>query len=88
MITLMCEEAKALLLRYLDALEECDRVHRMVLASTRRHDCQAADGYRLILSDGWLKLGAARSRYRRHQVSHACSEAVNFEDAGGAGYMA
>ena len=84
----MCEEAKDLLLGYLDALEECDRVHRMVVASTRRDDRQAADGYRLILSDGQMKLSVARGNYRRHQVFHACSEAVNFGDSGSAGFPA
>lgn len=85
MITLMCEEAKDLLLGYLDALEECDRIHRMVSASARRDDRQAADGYLAVLSDGRVKLSVARGNYRRHQVFHACSEALNFGDFDSAG---
>jgi hypothetical protein len=79
----MCEKAKALLLGYLDALEEFDRVRRMVLASSRHNDREAADGYRLVLSDGRTKLSVARCHYQQHQVSHACSDAMNFENFSG-----
>jgi hypothetical protein len=78
----MCDEAKALLLSYLDTLEEYDRVHLMLLAHYRRDEIEAADGYRHMLYEVQFKLNAARDQFQRHQQSHGCCEAMRFEDFG------
>ena len=79
----MCDEAKALLFSYLDALEEYDRLHLMFLATYKRNDREAAEGYRRLLLEGQFKLNGARDRFQQHQASHGCCEALHFEGFGG-----
>lgn len=74
----MCEEARALITAYLDALEDYDRIHLMFLAAYRRNDAEAMLGYRELLQDAKVKLANNRERFQEHQELHSCSEAINF----------
>jgi len=76
----MCEEAKGLIIGYLDELEEYDRLHLMFLAAIRRDDPEAKGGYRDLLREAKLKLQSARGRFQDHQKAHRCCEAIKFED--------
>ena len=76
----MCEEAKGLIIAYLDVLEEYDRVHLMFLAAYRRNDPEALGVYRRLLQETKLKLHAAGTRFRDHQQVHNCSEVIRLED--------
>ena len=78
----MCEEATSLIVRYLDALEECDRVHLMFLAAYRRHDAEATDAYRALLGEVKSKLHSASERFRDHRQRHNCSEVIRLEAEG------
>jgi hypothetical protein len=77
----MCEDAKALIIAYLDALEEYDRLHLMFLAAFRRDDPEAKEGYRVLLREAKLRLEAARGRFQDHQLAHHCCETIHFEDS-------
>jgi hypothetical protein len=74
----LCAEAKNLIVGYLDTVEECDRLHLMLLAARRGNDAAAAEGYRALLQEDKLKLQAARGRLRDHQKAH-CPGALRFE---------
>jgi len=76
----MCEEARALIIGYLDALEEYDRVHLMVLSARRPNNPEAMEGYRSLLEEAKFKLQAARQQFQDHQKAHNCSEAIRFEN--------
>jgi hypothetical protein len=76
----MCEEAKHLIIEYLDALEQYDRVHLMFLAAYRRDDAEALEGYRNLLQEAKFDLHAERWRFQRHQKAHNCPEAIKFGD--------
>jgi hypothetical protein len=76
----MCEEAKALIIGYLDGLEEYDRFHLMFLSAYRRNNPEAMEGYRSLLQETKFKLQAARKRFQNHQKAHDCSEVIRFED--------
>ena len=75
----LCEEAKGHLINYLDALEEYDRIHLMLIGGVRMNDVEAVDGYRRLLHERKFKLNHARELFQKHQSSHGCSEALNFE---------
>jgi hypothetical protein len=76
----MCEEGKALITGYLDALEECDRRHLMFLGAFRRDDPEGIEGYRGLVREAKSKLQAARGRFQDHQTVHNCCEIIQFED--------
>ncbi len=76
----MCEEAKALIIGYLDALEEYDRLHIMFLAARRTNDPEAVEGYRDLLQAAKLKLQTARGRLKDHQEIHNCCISIRLED--------
>jgi hypothetical protein len=76
----MCETAKGLIIEYLDALEEYDRLHLMFLAAYRRNDEESLEGHRSLLMAAKLKLQAARTLFKEHQKNHTCSEAIRFGD--------
>jgi len=76
----VCEDAKYALLKYLDALEEYDRVHLMLLAACRANDAEAAEGYRVLVREAKLKLRAARERFQEHQKAHNCCDAIRLEE--------
>lgn len=81
----MCEKAKALIVDYLDGLEEYDRLHVIFLAAYRRNDGEAMEGYRSLLHEAKFRLQAARGRFLDHQVSHRCCQAIQFGDDPGRG---
>jgi hypothetical protein len=74
----MCEEARALILGYLDSLEEYDRLQLIFLAAYRRNDNETLEGHRSLLHEAKVTLRAARERFKEHQKSHNCSHAINF----------
>jgi hypothetical protein len=76
----MCEEAKALIIGYLDRLEDYDRIHLMFISACRRNNPEAIEGYRSLLQEAKCTLQSARKRYQDHQNSHNCSETIHFED--------
>ena len=76
----MCEEGKAVLTGYLDALEEYDRRHLMFLAVYRRNDREGIEGYRALVRQAKQQLQAARSRFQDHQKSHNCCDVIHFEE--------
>jgi hypothetical protein len=76
----MCEEARALIIEYLNASEECDRLHLMFLAAFRRTDPQATEGYCGLLREAKVKLAADRRRFQEHQKVHECCESISFQD--------
>ena len=76
----MCEKAKVLIVGYLDALEEYDRIHLMFLSAYRRNNPEAIEGYRSLLQETNVKLQAARKRFQNHQASHNCSEVIHLEN--------
>ena len=76
----MCEEARALLVAYLDALEEYDRLHLMFLAACRKNDPEGMEGYRSLLREVKLKVQASRGRFQELQKVHNCFEIIHFED--------
>jgi len=76
----MCETAKALIIEYLDALEEYDRLHLVLLAAYRRNDEESLEGQRSLLVAAKFELQAARTRFKEHQKTHKCSEAIRFGD--------
>jgi hypothetical protein len=45
----MCEETKGLIIECLDAQEQYDRIHLMLLAAYRRNDTEALEDYRSLL---------------------------------------
>lgn len=76
----MCETARVLIIEYLDALEEYDRLRLVFLAAYRRNDKESLEGRRALLVAAKFKLQAARTRFKEHQKSHHCSEAIRFGD--------
>ncbi len=76
----MCDDGKLLLLRYLDALEECGRVHSRFISAYRAGDTEATESYWGLWNETRLKLRAARDDFQAHQRSHGCSEAVRFDE--------
>jgi len=76
----MCEEARHALIGYLDALEEYDRLHVMLLAAYRAKDAEVIDGYRLLVREAKVKLGAAREQFQTHQRTHRCCEVIRLEE--------
>ena len=76
----MCDDAKALLLKYLDALERCDRVHLRVVSAYRTGDIDMAESYRDLWNETRLKLHTARDDFQAHQRSHGCWEAIRFDE--------
>jgi hypothetical protein len=76
----MCDDAKELLRKYLDALEECDRVHLRFLSAYRNGDKVAAESYWDLWNEVRLKMRTARDSFQSHQRSHGCSEALRFDD--------
>ena len=76
----MREEARALLVEYVDALERYDRLHLMSLAACRKNDMEAMECYRGLLRETKLKFQAARGRFQRHQEVHNCLEVIHLED--------
>jgi len=81
----MCEQGKALITGYLDALEEYDRLHLMFLAAFRSDDREGIEGYRGMVREAKLKLQAARTRFQDHQKAHNCCETIHFEEVSGDG---
>lgn len=79
----VCEEAKFLLMGYLDAAEEYDRLHLVFLAACRRNDLPAVETFRGRLREAKNGLQAARGRFQQHQKLHKCCEAIHFEDETG-----
>jgi hypothetical protein len=75
----MCEEARSLIIGYLDSLEEYDRVHLMLLAAFRREDSEAIQSYRGLLQEVKSKVDIARERFLNHQTAHSCSQAIHFD---------
>jgi hypothetical protein len=78
----MCDDAKDLLLKYLDALEECDRVHSRFISAYRTSDTEAAESYWGLWNETRVKLRAARDDFQAHQKSHGCAEAIKFDEEG------
>ena len=78
----MCGEARILITEYLDALEEYDRSHLMLLAAYRTEDSESIGAYRGLLCEAKLKLKSARARFQEHQKVHNCSEVIHLEDDG------
>jgi hypothetical protein len=76
----MCEEARILITKYLDAVEEDDRSHLMLLAAHRTEDSESIEAYRGLLNEAKLKLKSARARFQEHQKVHNCSEVIHLED--------
>jgi len=76
----MCEEAKALIIGYLDALEEFDRIHLMFLSAYRRNHPEAMAGYGGLLREAECKMQSARKRFQDHQNAHKCSEIIRFDN--------
>jgi hypothetical protein len=76
----MCEEAKTLIIGYLNASEECDRLHLVFLAASRRTDPQATEGYCGLFREAKVKLEAARRRFQEHPKTHECCESISFQD--------
>ena len=77
----MCEEARALIIGYLDGLEEYDRVHLMFLSAYRRGNPEAMEAYRSLLQDAKSKLKAARRQFQDHQKRHDCFAVIRFESS-------
>ena len=80
----ICEEARALIIGYLDGLEEYDRVHLMFLSAYRRGNPEAMEAYRCLLQEAKSKLKAARKRFQDHQKGHDCLAVIRFEMGRGA----
>jgi hypothetical protein len=76
----MCEEGKALISGYLDALEEYDRRHLMLLAVFREGDQEGVDGFRGLVREAKSKVRIARGRFQEHQKRHNCCEIIHFEE--------
>jgi hypothetical protein len=76
----MCEEARDLVTEYLDALEEYDRSHLMLLAAHRTGDPESIEAFRGLWYEAELKLKSARARFQEHQKVHNCSEVIHLED--------
>jgi hypothetical protein len=75
----MCAEAKSLIIGYLDALEEYDRIHVMYISACRRNDSEAVEGYGSLLEDAKFKMHSARKQFQEHQNTHNCSEVIRFD---------
>jgi hypothetical protein len=75
-----CDDAKRLLTRYLDALEKCDRLHLRLISAYRAGDADTAACYWGLWKETRTKVQAARDDYRDHQLRHACSEALRFDE--------
>jgi hypothetical protein len=75
----MCAEAKALIIGYLDALEEYDRIHVMYISAYRRSTPEAVEGYGSLLEDAKFKMHSARKQFQDHQNTHNCSEVIRFD---------
>lgn len=75
----MCEEAKNLIVEYLNAEEHYDRICRISLAACRSHP-EALEGYRSLTQEAKMNLEYGRARFRSHQQAHSCSEAMRFAD--------
>ncbi len=76
----MCEEGKALITGYLDALEAYDRRHLMFLAAFRSDDPEGIEGTRGLVHEARLKIQAARGRFQDHQKAHNCCRIIQLED--------
>jgi len=76
----MCSEGSALLSRYLDAAEEYDRRHLMLLAAFRARDPQATEGFRNLVREAQRAAHTACGRFREHQKGHGCCEAIRLDD--------
>jgi hypothetical protein len=76
----MCEVAKHLLVGYLDALEEYDRLHLIFLAAYRRNDSEAMEAYRGLLREAKLRIQAARNAFQDHQKVHHCSDVIHLKN--------
>jgi hypothetical protein len=81
----MCEEGKTLITGYLDASEEYDRSHLMLLAAFRRDDPESIEGYRGLVQEARLKLQDARQRFQGHQKFHKCCGTIHFEEDSASG---
>ena len=77
----MCQEAKGLIIGYMDALEQYDRCHLMFLAAYRRNDSEAMAAYSGLLHEAKVEVQAARGRFQDHQEVHKCSEVIHLEDS-------
>jgi len=75
----MCAEAKALIVGYLDALEEYDRIHVMYISAFRRSTPEAVEGYGSLLEEAKVKVHFARKQFQDHQNTHNCSEVIRFD---------
>ena len=75
----MCEEAKILIVEYLDAVEYYDRICRISRAAGR-NDPEALESYRRLVQEAKWNLNYSRERLQRHQESHSCSESMRFSD--------
>ncbi len=78
----MCDEAQVLLLHFLDALAEFDRLHLLFLDNYKGNDEEAAADYRRLLDEGQLRVNDTRAEFQRHQAAHGCCDAVRFDDFG------
>jgi hypothetical protein len=77
----MCYQGKTLISGYLDALEEYDRRHLMLVAAFRTGDPDGIEGFRSLAREAELTFRAARGRFQDHQKAHNCCKAIHFEEA-------
>ena len=76
----MCDQGKTLFTRYLDALEEYDRRHLMLVAAFRTGDPDGIEGFRSLVREAKQTFQAARGRFQDHQYVHDCCEAIHIEE--------
>ncbi|SPE41583.1 hypothetical protein SBA3_4430004 [Candidatus Sulfopaludibacter sp. SbA3] len=76
----MCESARSLLLAYLDALEEYDRIHLVLIGAVKAEDLEGVTAFRSLLDEIKGKLAAARKRFTAHQHTHGCAGAIRFDE--------
>jgi len=79
----MCNQGKTLLSGYLDALEEYDRRHLMLVAAFRTGDPDGIEGFRSLVREANQTYQAARGQFQDHQKAHNCCKAIHFEDESG-----
>lgn len=76
----MCDLARYLITEYLDAVEEYDRIHLMVVAALRKEDRELVKGHQSLLESARQKVISAREHFRSHRQTHLCTEAFHFRD--------
>lgn len=76
----MCDHARYLITEYLDAVEEYDRIHLMLVAAARNNDNELALGHRGLLESARQKIVSAKEEFRTHRKTHLCTDAFPFQD--------